>query len=239
MNQILYFLFTILFAASFNKKAFCQIITGSIEGKITDQNNEPVPFASIRVLQSGNIKGMTKSTFNGMFKIKPIKAGIYSLEIYSIGYNKKVIKLVEVKENKISINNISLKRSKGIRGHGFIFCNECGTKSKARFYNRNDTMRVSSYAIHNCRTKEPNVITGRLINQNGNGVSARIDFYKRKELKGTVRSNNQGFFHFERKKYKRYSIKTSSLKYKSTEKTIRYKKGEVAVIKIGDIITPK
>ncbi len=59
--------------------------TGSVSGKLTDKdyNNEPLAFAN--VLIKGTTKGTT-SDFDGLYEIKGLEAGSYTLQVSFVGY---------------------------------------------------------------------------------------------------------------------------------------------------------
>lgn len=81
---------------------------GIVTGKIIDEENgQPVSDATVRI---GN-KGVV-TNIEGAFNI-PLPKGKYEAEISSIGYGKKLIDDIEVKENQIFELNVTLKREKG------------------------------------------------------------------------------------------------------------------------------
>lgn len=80
---------------------------GRISGKLLDEETgQPIPDVTVRI---GN-KGVT-SDADGNFSIS-LPAGKYEAEISSIGYGKKIITDVEVKDNSHFELNITMKREK-------------------------------------------------------------------------------------------------------------------------------
>ena len=72
----------------------------TVKGKVIDNNNEPVPFANVLLLQSSDaslIKGMLSGD-NGEYEFKNIASGNYIIEIELIGYGK-------VRSNQITLNS--------------------------------------------------------------------------------------------------------------------------------------
>jgi hypothetical protein len=53
---------------------------GSIEGKLLDENGDPVPFVSVTAGQGGNSWSAT-SDIDGRFTVKPLPAGEYSVRL--------------------------------------------------------------------------------------------------------------------------------------------------------------
>ncbi|MEM8938804.1 MAG: TonB-dependent receptor [Bacteroidota bacterium] len=67
---------------------------GVISGKVTDQNNDPIPGATILVLGTNN---GAVSDINGYFSIENIRSGNYTLKISSVGF-------IEI-QRKVSVGN--------------------------------------------------------------------------------------------------------------------------------------
>jgi len=85
--------------------------TGGIEGKIVNENNETIPFAYVGVYQYGVLKGQSKTSFNGEFKIEQLFVGSYTLKVSSVGYRKFSIKEVIVTQNQIiHLDTINIKK---------------------------------------------------------------------------------------------------------------------------------
>lgn len=90
--SILFFVFTI--------PAFAQQL--SISGKITDENNKPIPFASIYI--KNTTKGASANS-EGIYELQ-LKAGSYELQYKAVGYTQ-LSKPVELSSNQVV--NIVLK----------------------------------------------------------------------------------------------------------------------------------
>lgn len=85
--------------------ALAQIGTGGIYGIVTDEKGEPIPFASVLVLQSGQqIAGMA-TDFDGLYKIRGLQPGPYNLRVSSVGFQAEEKQSVIVKaEQNISVD---------------------------------------------------------------------------------------------------------------------------------------
>lgn len=81
----------------------------SITGKITDENNESIPFANVILHQKGSekIPKGAVSNENGYFKFENISEGKYQLEISVLGFEIKKSKEFTLSANKTI--NFSLK----------------------------------------------------------------------------------------------------------------------------------
>ncbi|MFK8059889.1 MAG: TonB-dependent receptor [Polaribacter sp.] len=80
-----------------------------INGKIVDEENQPLPFANIILYEIGskeNPKG-TVSNDNGRYSFDKVASGKYKIEISMLGFETQKIKEFELNSNKIF--NITLK----------------------------------------------------------------------------------------------------------------------------------
>jgi hypothetical protein len=74
-----------------------------IKGKIIDaKTNEPVPFASVAVLASGNEALATTTDFDGNFTLKPLNPGTYDVKVTYVGYQPSLKTGVVVTVEKIT-----------------------------------------------------------------------------------------------------------------------------------------
>jgi outer membrane receptor protein involved in Fe transport len=81
---------------------------GIVTGKVIDEENgQPVAGASFRAGNRG-----TTTQVDGSFNIS-LPQGKYEAELSSIGYGKKIISGIEVKEGQLTNLTITLKRNKG------------------------------------------------------------------------------------------------------------------------------
>jgi hypothetical protein len=85
--------------------------SGAIHGKVFDSDGQALYSANVRLNSGGNIIGTT-ADFDGHFKIKPLDAGTYTVEVSFIGYQTKQINGVKVYNNQITfLQDIVLKDS--------------------------------------------------------------------------------------------------------------------------------
>ncbi|MEP6684011.1 MAG: TonB-dependent receptor [Parafilimonas sp.] len=87
-------------------------IAGSIVDSVTKQ---PIEYATITLINSKTNQALNGSTTDsiGYFDVNDIEAGVYNLSFESIGYSKKVMHNITVKESHIpkNIGTISLRKS--------------------------------------------------------------------------------------------------------------------------------
>jgi iron complex outermembrane receptor protein len=81
--------------------------SGSIQGRVTDQQNQPIPNANVRIASS--LSSGTSTNASGAFSLNNLRYGSYTLEISHLGYKTKVID-VEI-SNSINEINITLELS--------------------------------------------------------------------------------------------------------------------------------
>jgi hypothetical protein len=67
--------------------SLAQIGTGGVYGTITDDKGEPIPFANVAILQSGQLVTGTTTDFDGVYKIKSLKPGSdYTIKASVVGF---------------------------------------------------------------------------------------------------------------------------------------------------------
>lgn len=94
--------------------------TGGIDGTIFNQKGQTIPFALIIASQDGVQKGAAKTDLNGNFKIKPLEAGTYKLEITQLGYNKLEVTPILIKSETILTMDFTINRIKSGKMLGVI-----------------------------------------------------------------------------------------------------------------------
>lgn len=81
--------------------AISQNTSGEIQGKVFEaETGEPLPFANVYVKIGEQLVGTT-TDFDGKFKLKPLKPGVYNLSISFTG-TENVVTGVEVSPEKIT-----------------------------------------------------------------------------------------------------------------------------------------
>jgi len=93
-------LFTLIAFISFGTGLLAQNF-GEIHGKIIDESETPLAYATIKVYSGGKLIG-THSDFDGKYVLKPLEAGSYNLEISYVGGKVQTIPGIKVTCDKIT-----------------------------------------------------------------------------------------------------------------------------------------
>lgn len=75
---------------------------GTLKGEVLDgDNSEGVPFATVKLIQNGTVKGGANTDFDGKFTISSITPGSYDVEVNAVGYTPQRISGVVISGDKI------------------------------------------------------------------------------------------------------------------------------------------
>ena len=103
--------FILCFFFIFNLNVFAQNNVSSIKGKVIDENEEPIPYASVAVYNSEKLVTGAITNDKGVFTLNVEQSeNEIRLAIEFVGYIKEEIKLISDK-SKIDIGNIVLKEN--------------------------------------------------------------------------------------------------------------------------------
>ena len=103
--------FILCFFFIFNMNVFAQNNVSSIKGKVIDENEEPIPYASVAVYNSEKLVTGAITNDKGVFTLNVEQSeNEIRLAIEFVGYIKEEIKLIPDK-SKIDIGNIVLKEN--------------------------------------------------------------------------------------------------------------------------------
>lgn len=84
---------------------------GTLKGVVTDQKTgEPLLACNVVLRQNGQIITGTTTDFDGIYTIKDVRAGTYSVEFSFIGYIKLIVPEFEVRAKGFSVLNRALSR---------------------------------------------------------------------------------------------------------------------------------
>lgn len=101
----------------------CQLCTyglfaqsyGEIRGYIKNNDNEAIPFATVKILQGSVLVSGAQTNENGAYSCKPLNPGTYEMVILQTEYKTQLIKNISVKPNEatyfdcvLSVNSLSL-----------------------------------------------------------------------------------------------------------------------------------
>lgn len=83
--------------------------SGTIRGTVIDKDTkEPIPFANVVVQVDGIQKGGCATDFDGIFTIKPLEPGSYTLIAQFVGYKTQQINGVHVSADVITFQDVEL-----------------------------------------------------------------------------------------------------------------------------------
>src|SRR5215203_3140813 len=83
---------------------------GSVSGKITDQQNKPMPSATVSLLK-GKDSSVVKFTVTdkaGVFLFEDISSGQYLVSVTAVGHAKSFSKTLDVTDKAISLETMGL-----------------------------------------------------------------------------------------------------------------------------------
>jgi hypothetical protein len=90
--------------------AFAQVTTADISGTVTDSTGKVVPGATVTITNAGT--GATRTTTtneSGDYTVTKLPPGMYSLTVSATGFNKSVVKDIELNVGTKRVQNIELK----------------------------------------------------------------------------------------------------------------------------------
>lgn len=101
--------FCLLIAGVFFAGIAANAQTGTLKGKVTDAaTGESVPFANIVLERNGGQVAGVTTDFDGVYTIKPVDPGTYTVKASFVGYQPVAITGVVIPGNKITFNDIEL-----------------------------------------------------------------------------------------------------------------------------------
>lgn len=84
-----------------------ELVNGGIRGRITNKNGDPVPNASLVLLETNT---GTAADDNGFFSFQGVKAGKYRLQISAVGYNTEV-RNITVTDDQVATITLQLNEN--------------------------------------------------------------------------------------------------------------------------------
>lgn len=84
---------------------------GSIEGKLLDENGDPLPFVSVMAGQGGSSWSAT-SDIDGRFTVKPLPAGVYAIRTVAMNVDHTEEGVIVTPDHITSMGDLVLKNMK-------------------------------------------------------------------------------------------------------------------------------
>jgi hypothetical protein len=91
----------------FTTASFAQAY-GEIRGVITDKQSEPIPFATIKILQGNQLVGGTQSNEEGRYCYKPLNPGSYEMLVLEAGHQTQPVNKIKVVPNEATYVDVKL-----------------------------------------------------------------------------------------------------------------------------------
>lgn len=83
--------------------------TGVLKGTVIDaKTHEPLPFVNVVLKKDGKMVKGCSTDFDGVYTIKPIPSGEYTIEVSALGYHRFVREGVHVKPTGFTVCDVSL-----------------------------------------------------------------------------------------------------------------------------------
>ena len=93
-----YLLFFLLFSLS----ATVALAQTTLEGKVAEENGEPVIFANVVLFQNDVQKAVVSTDFDGNYIFSALEAGTYSIEVSYLGFAKQRVTGIKVSAGKVN-----------------------------------------------------------------------------------------------------------------------------------------
>ena len=86
-----------------------EVAKGCLKGTIIDaKTKEPLPFVNVGLKKDGKMVKCASTDFDGMFTIKPVPAGEYTLEVSFIGYKRVIREGIRIKPTGFTVCNVEI-----------------------------------------------------------------------------------------------------------------------------------
>lgn len=82
---------------------------GEIRGLITDSDFQPVPFATIKIMQGAQMVGGTTTDENGKYKYKPLNPGQYEILIQEPGHKTQQVNNIKIVPNEATYVDVKVQ----------------------------------------------------------------------------------------------------------------------------------
>jgi hypothetical protein len=97
----------LLLLLSFGIGAASAQTTGDLQGKVLDENGEPLPYANVALFKGGTLVRGTSTDFDGLYNFSNIEAGTYDMEVSYVGLPTKRTEGVIIKVGQVMNYDVS------------------------------------------------------------------------------------------------------------------------------------
>jgi hypothetical protein len=81
--------------------------TGDLQGKVLDENGEPLPYANVALFKGGTLVRGTSTDFDGLYNFSNMEAGTYDMEVSYVGLPTKRTEGVIIKVGQVMNFDVS------------------------------------------------------------------------------------------------------------------------------------
>lgn len=82
---------------------------GEIRGYITNESKDPVPFATVNILQGNILVGGAQTDIDGRYQFKPLDPGTYNIVVMQSEYVTQPVNNIKVKPSDATYVDVTLK----------------------------------------------------------------------------------------------------------------------------------
>ncbi len=82
---------------------------GEIRGVVSDESKEPIPFATVKILQGNVLIGGTQTDLEGRYQYKPLNPGSYEMIVLEAGHITQAVNKIKVIPNDAVYVNVTLQ----------------------------------------------------------------------------------------------------------------------------------
>jgi len=111
------FIVVALIVLSFFSSCASEEELGTITGRITGEDGNPVLGISVHAILNGKVVGWGRSDLGGVYVITGLKPGVYTVKAWGIGYEDSIRDEVVVEAGKVTAGvDFVMKKRKGSEG---------------------------------------------------------------------------------------------------------------------------
>ena len=147
---------------------YAQSDAGKLKGKVTDEAGEPVPYATVKIINNGIVTAGANTDDEGNYSIYPIKPATYSIIVTFAGQEKRVDN-VEITPLKTKTVDIQMKADVQMEEVKIYAPIEFDQTTSIETFNK-DQVRQSGYRDINAVVA---IAAGAVPNDRSGGVNMR------------------------------------------------------------------
>ena len=145
---------------------------GSISGYVRDlHTQDPLPFANVVVKQNDKFISGGTTDIDGMYLIKPLDNGVYSVEISTIGMQTAVVNGVKIKANdKTNLDVELITKAEMLQEFAVV-------EYKVPLFEKDQTVSGSTFSSNDIRHTPTRSASGVSSSSNVRGARSDVNYY--------------------------------------------------------------